>query len=248
MTARGGEKNREIPGSPKPTPGAAFTHDRPTHYFRQRTPSGAGENPSQPPPVAGAAAAQLYHSFLLDIIEEMVRVPEVRLALAFNPPGDGGFFRGWPSRVESFPRRGRIWESAWPGPLPGGSPPVTAPSCSGAAMCRTCRTRGVRGPAGPGDGGGPGGPGTLSRRRLLPGGPEFAATGLFRGPAWSSSTVLADTLALARQSGLKVHLLPPWPDIDTYADLRTFLNRPRPAPQPGWRSREQGLKLLGRPK
>ncbi len=68
---------------------------------------------------------------------------------------------------------------------------------------------------------------------------------LFRGPAWSSSTVLTDTLRLARQLGLRVHLLPPWPDIDTYDDLRTFLHRARPAPQPGWRSREQARRLLG---
>ena len=68
---------------------------------------------------------------------------------------------------------------------------------------------------------------------------------LFQGPAWSSSTVLTDTLRLARQLGLRVHLLPPWPDIDTYDDLWTFLNRPRPAPQPGWRSHEQARILLG---
>jgi hypothetical protein len=68
---------------------------------------------------------------------------------------------------------------------------------------------------------------------------------LFQGPSWSSSTVLTDTLRLARQLGLRVHLLPPWPDIDTYDDLRTFLNRPGPAPQPGWRSREQAQRLLG---
>jgi hypothetical protein len=69
---------------------------------------------------------------------------------------------------------------------------------------------------------------------------------LFRGPAWSSSTVLTDTLRLARQLGLRVHLLPPWLDIDTYDNLRTFLHRTRPAPQPGWRSHEQALRLLGR--
>ena len=69
---------------------------------------------------------------------------------------------------------------------------------------------------------------------------------LFQGPAWSSSTVLTDTLRLARQLGLRVHLLPPWPDIDTYDNLRTFLHRARPAPQPGWRSREQARRLLGR--
>jgi len=68
---------------------------------------------------------------------------------------------------------------------------------------------------------------------------------LFQGPAWSSSTVLTDTLRLARQLGLRVHLLPPWPDIDTDDNLRTFLHLPRPAPQPGWRSRETARRLLG---
>jgi rSAM/selenodomain-associated transferase 1 len=68
---------------------------------------------------------------------------------------------------------------------------------------------------------------------------------LFQGPAWSSSTVLTDTLRRARQLGLRVHLLPPWPDIDTDDNLRTFLQRARPAPQPGWRSREQARRLLG---
>ena len=42
-------------------------------------------------------------------------------------------------------------------------------------------------------------------------------------------------LDLARQLSLRVHLLPPWTDIDTYDNLRMFLNLPRPAPQPGWR-------------
>jgi hypothetical protein len=44
---------------------------------------------------------------------------------------------------------------------------------------------------------------------------------------------------------LQVHLLPAWPDIDTYDDLRVFLHRAGPAPQPGWRSREQARRLLG---
>jgi hypothetical protein len=69
---------------------------------------------------------------------------------------------------------------------------------------------------------------------------------LFQGPAWSSSTVMAETLRLARHLDLRVHLLPTWPDIDTYDNLRTFLHRAGPAPQPGWRSREKALRLLGR--
>ena len=47
---------------------------------------------------------------------------------------------------------------------------------------------------------------------------------LFQGPAWSSSTVLADTLELARHLGLRVHLLPPGPTstrVTTYEGSST---------------------------
>lgn len=41
---------------------------------------------------------------------------------------------------------------------------------------------------------------------------------LFRGIAWSTDAVRAQTLARARASGLRVHELPVLPDIDTEAD------------------------------
>ena len=45
---------------------------------------------------------------------------------------------------------------------------------------------------------------------------------LFQGMSWSTSAVLADTLARARRLSLAVHQLPSWPDIDTSADLQAF--------------------------
>jgi rSAM/selenodomain-associated transferase 1 len=42
---------------------------------------------------------------------------------------------------------------------------------------------------------------------------------LFRGVAWSTPAVLAETRARARAVGLEVALLPPWFDVDTPADL-----------------------------
>jgi len=42
---------------------------------------------------------------------------------------------------------------------------------------------------------------------------------LFRGIAWSSDTVLLDTLGVARRSGVSVALLEPWYDVDTPQDL-----------------------------
>ena len=43
---------------------------------------------------------------------------------------------------------------------------------------------------------------------------------LFEGIPWSTDAVLALTLEKARRHDLSVHLLPPWFDVDTEADLR----------------------------
>ena len=45
---------------------------------------------------------------------------------------------------------------------------------------------------------------------------------LFRGIAWSSPTVLAETLAHAARLGLQAHLLPVLSDVDTEADLAAW--------------------------
>ncbi len=43
---------------------------------------------------------------------------------------------------------------------------------------------------------------------------------LFTGIAWSTGTVLAESLARAEEAGLRVRLLPEWHDVDTPADLQ----------------------------
>jgi glycosyltransferase A (GT-A) superfamily protein (DUF2064 family) len=43
---------------------------------------------------------------------------------------------------------------------------------------------------------------------------------LFDGIEWGGASVLAQTQALARRAGLRVHLLDPLADVDTVADLR----------------------------
>lgn len=45
---------------------------------------------------------------------------------------------------------------------------------------------------------------------------------LFAGKSWSTDSVLAATVADARQLGLRLHLLPELSDIDTGADLRAW--------------------------
>ena len=43
---------------------------------------------------------------------------------------------------------------------------------------------------------------------------------LFEGIAWSTGTVLPESLAKAEAEGLLVHLLPEWHDVDTAEDLQ----------------------------
>lgn len=199
------------------------------------------------PPLSPEAAAQLYHCFIEDILDEMTRVPEMRLAVAFSPPTARGFFRRLaPPGTNLFPQEGadlgermarafaRGFGAGFGPILLRGSDVPDLPAAVVAeahAVLTSGRAQVVLGPA------------TDGGYHLV--GLTEPQPRLFQGPAWSSSTVLADTLHLARQLGLKVHLLPPWPDIDTGDNLRTFLHRAHPAPHPGWRSREQARKLLG---
>ena len=200
------------------------------------------------PPLSPEEAAQLYHSFLIDILEEMARVPEVRLAVAFSPPGAQVWFRGLaPPGTILFPQEGadlgeRMAQAFAQGFAAGLGPVLLrgsdVPDLPAAVISEAKevlaagRAQVVLGPA------------TDGGYHLV--GLTEPQPRLFQGPAWSSSTVLADTLRLARQMDLRVHLLPPWPDIDTADNLRTFLNLPRPAPQPGWRSFQKARSLLGR--
>jgi len=48
---------------------------------------------------------------------------------------------------------------------------------------------------------------------------------LFEGIAWSTPTVLAASLARAAALGLRVHLLPALPDVDTLEDVRRHWDR-----------------------
>ena len=47
----------------------------------------------------------------------------------------------------------------------------------------------------------------------------------FVGIAWSAPEVFTRTLVILRNSGRRVHLLPPWWDVDTIEDLRALASR-----------------------
>jgi uncharacterized protein len=199
------------------------------------------------PPLSSEAATQLYHSFLLDILEEMGRVPEMRLALAFSPAEAQGFFQGLaPPGTYLFPQKGRDlgermaqacahgFAAGYSPVLLRGSDTPDLPAAIVSEAREVLAAGKVQVALGPATDGGYYLVGLTAPRPHL-----------FQGQKWSSSTVLESTLKVARQQDLTVHLLPVWPDIDTYADLLTFLHRASPAPQPGWRSRLKALTLLG---
>ncbi len=45
------------------------------------------------PPLTPVAAAQLYNQFLEDVLEEMTKLPRIKLALAYTPASAREFFR-----------------------------------------------------------------------------------------------------------------------------------------------------------
>jgi rSAM/selenodomain-associated transferase 1 len=198
------------------------------------------------PPLSPQETVQLYHSFLLDILEEMSQLPDMRLALAFSPPEGRDFFQSLaPPGTDLFPQEGedlgermalacaRGFEAGFGPVLLRGSDTPDLPAAVVSEAREVLAAGKVQVVLGPATDGG----------YYLVGLTEPQPP-LFQGPAWSSGTVLEDTLKASRDFGLKVHLLPSWADIDTYADLLAFLNRTGSAPQPGWRSRLKAARLV----
>ena len=200
------------------------------------------------PPLSPAAAARLYKNFLADILEEMGRLPEINLALAYTPAGAEDFFRklAQPS-VLLFPQEGadlserlvrafdRGFAGGWERVLVRNSDSPDLPGdmlLTANQALESGQTDLVLGPSP--DGG----------YYLV--GLNQPRPQLFQGISWSSPTVLADTLGRARSLSLAVHLLPSWPDIDTIDDLRAFAAQPLLPEGPGRRSYLCARELLTR--
>ncbi|MDD2902427.1 MAG: TIGR04282 family arsenosugar biosynthesis glycosyltransferase [Syntrophales bacterium] len=190
------------------------------------------------PPLSPKAAARLYQYFLEDILEEMGSLPEIRLAVAYSPDKAKDFFRKMaPSGALLFSQEGDDLSTRL----------VRAFDRGFAAGFKTVLVRNSDSP-------------DLPEEIVLAAEQALTADGadlvlspspdggynlvglkqpqprLFQGISWSSPRVLADTLGLARQLFLAVHLLPSWPDIDTMDDLRAFAARPLAPGTPGRRS------------
>ncbi len=198
------------------------------------------------PPLSPAAAARLYGQFLEDVWEEMARVPRVTAVLAYTPEAAQPFFQkltpsGTHLLAQSGKDLGERLQQAFTWGFAQGAATVLirnsdSPDLPGSLVQEARdvldqgRAQAVLGPCP--DGG----------YYLV--GLTTPQPQLFQGISWSGPTVLADTIAQAGRLGLTVHLLPAWLDIDTPADLHTFIASPKTRPEPGWRSYKLARELV----
>jgi rSAM/selenodomain-associated transferase 1 len=198
------------------------------------------------PPMSPQDAARLHGQFLEDVLEEMARLPEITIALAYTPESSRPFFQNLAppaillvAQAEAYLDERLIQACDW-GFAQGFETVLIrnsdSPDLPGWVVVEaqlildSGRAQVVLGPCP--DGG----------YYLM--GLKSPQPQLFQGISWSSPTVLADTLAQAERLGLTVHLLPTWLDIDTLADLQAFVRSPKTSPTPGWRSYRLAQDLL----
>ncbi len=190
------------------------------------------------PPLSPQEAAQLYYRFLEDVLAGMQALSGVNLALAYTPPSAGDFF------AALMPSNGRLVAQAETGL---GERLIQAFTWGFGEGFAAVLIRNSDSPDLPGAYVREGREALLTGRADVVLGPcpdgGYYLVGLrkpcpelFHHVAWSTEAVLGQTLARARQLGLKVHLLPPWPDIDDLSELLNFLKQPLAPPAPGWRS------------
>ena len=173
------------------------------------------------PPLTPEEAARLAHCFLLDRLDQIRRVPGVARFVAFSPSDAEEFFRA--EAGEAFgllPQLGadlgerladlsaRLLAGGFHGTMIVGTDSPTLPDAildEAREVLSRDRADVVLGPA------------TDGGYYLI--GLRHPSERLFHGIQWGTDTVLARTLELARAAGLRTHLLPPWFDVDSHADL-----------------------------
>jgi rSAM/selenodomain-associated transferase 1 len=174
------------------------------------------------PPLSGTQAAELYRRFLLDTLELMLRVEIAQPLLAYTPDEAEPFFRRFaPSGFELVPQVGadlgerldhvlaQCLREGYRQAVVMDSDSPTLPVDTLRQAFRELDDPGVDVVLGPCEDGG---------YYLI--GVKAPCPALFQGIAWSTPTVVAETLDRTRDQGLQVTCLPCWYDIDTYADLQ----------------------------
>jgi len=176
------------------------------------------------PPLSAEQAAALYECFILDAIELMRQVPDVQHGLAYFPKSERGFFydlapdfelaaqigadlgERLDNIVKSYIERGYQKVVL----VDSDSPNLPAAYVRSAFEGFTAEIDVMLGPC---DDGG---------YYLI--GLKRPASRLLREVQMSTPRVTADTLALAAEEGLRVHLLPAWYDVDDKAGLSRLRN------------------------
>lgn len=172
------------------------------------------------PPLSASDAAALYACFVRDVLDTARRVAGISVTIAYTPVAAGRYFAGVAPDLAARPQRGAdlgermdtalaeaFAQGAAIAVIVGSDSPNLPDDYLAQAFAELAA--GAELVLGPADDGG---------YYLL--GVRAPQPRLLRTVPLSTPTVLADTLHVARELGLRVALLPPWYDIDTVADLR----------------------------
>ncbi len=166
------------------------------------------------PPLSPAQAAALYECFLLDTLDLIRQVPQTQPVIAYLPQEAKPYFTHLAPDFDCILQQGQNLgarlDNALTHYLQLGYPHVAIMNSDGPTLpvdYLTAAFEALAGEAdvvlGPSDDGG---------YYLL--GLKRPAPRLLREVQMSTPTVTADTLALAKEEGLRVELLPPWYDVD----------------------------------
>ena len=171
------------------------------------------------PPLSGEEAATLYECFLADTLALMRAMPDVERTIVYLPEGEEAYFRGLAPDFSLLPQMGddlgarldnllrhALANGARYAVVMDSDSPTLPPAYLADAFARL--DEGADVVFGPCDDGGYYLVG-LSRPQPR----------LLREVEMSTPRVLADTLAIAQELGLRVALLPAWYDVDTAAEL-----------------------------
>ena len=179
------------------------------------------------PALGPVVAADLYRALSETVLEATVPGPgEYERLVFFAPPGAAEEVRAWLPGIRLLPQGGGDLGGRMSGAFArafargaervaiiGTDSPAVSRATAVEALDALSAADVVLGPAEDG------GYYLLALRRPQP--------ELFEGVAWSTSSVLAETVARARKAGLSVRLLSPLSDIDTPEDLRAEWPRVR---------------------
>jgi rSAM/selenodomain-associated transferase 1 len=178
------------------------------------------------PPLTPAQAAELARCFLIDTVERACTFPEVQVYIAFTPADSENVFRALlPFPVHYLPQRGdslgkrelniflELQQKGASRIVLVGSDIPTLPLAHIQEAFTLLEDSQCDAVFNPTDDGG----------YCLIGMREPHSV-LFESIAWSTSTVMAETLSRARKHSLNVELVPAWYDVDDHAGLSRLTN------------------------